>query len=423
MRAAGNLEIRSMRERGEMTRRECLAAAAALLASSTVPAGSDARQSLMSPAAFGVKGVYLNNALHHPLPLDTARAMQAYISSRTQAAFATSREGQEFRTRAITMFGSLINASPEELMFVPSTTYGENMLVAALGLTERAGRVVSDVLHFKGSLYQYSRLSNYGLNFVLVPMRDNRIHFEDLDRAITPGTDLVSVSMVSNVNGFAHDLKALCTLAHERGALVYADVIQAVGAVSLDVKETGIDFCACSGFKWLMAESGAGFLYARKDHIPRLKRVLSGYHQIRRFTYHVFPYDSPSQSAFDFEAEAGLEGQLGIGSISNAAIVAMAQSLDIITRLGVETIANHRQPLLRRLESALPAMGAQSMTPAGSTSPVATFIYPNAEERLGTKLMKAGINIELYPNRIRISPSVYNSTDDVDDLIDVLSKA
>lgn len=377
----------------------------------------------MSAAEFGIKGIYLNGALHHPLPRSTANAMRAYIEARTQSTFATSREGQEFRTRALATFASLINASPEELMFVPSTTYGENMLVAALGLTNRTGRVVSDVLHFKGSLYQYSRLSDYGLNFVLVPMRDNRIHFEDLDRAITPGTDLVSVSMVSYVNGFAHDLKALCTLAHRRGALVYVDVVQAVGAVPLDVKETGIDFCACSGFKWLMAESGAGFVYARRDLIPRLKRVLSGYQQIKSFTYHIFPYDSAGKNAFDFDAEAGLDGQLGIGSISNAAIVALAQSLDMITRLGVNTIENHRQPLLRRLESTLPMMGIRSMTPAGSTSPIATFIYPNAMERLQTRLAKAQINIELYADRIRISPSVYNSMDDIDCLIDVLSKA
>ena len=63
-----------------------------------------------------------------------------------------------------------------------------------------------------------------------------------MDKAIDRNTRLVSLALVSNVNGFMHDCKAVSDLAHARGAYVFADIIQAVGAVPVDVKALGIDF-------------------------------------------------------------------------------------------------------------------------------------------------------------------------------------
>ena len=84
-------------------------------------------------------------------------------------------------------------------------------------------------------------------------------------KAIDKNTRLVSMALVSNVNGFMHDAKAVSAIAHARGALVFADIIQAVGAVPVDVKALGIDFASSGTYKWLMGERGIGFLYVRED--------------------------------------------------------------------------------------------------------------------------------------------------------------
>jgi hypothetical protein len=78
--------------------------------------------------------------------------------------------------------------------------------------------------------------------------REGRIAPEDMARAITPGTKLVSVSAVSTYNGFQHDLKAISAMAHKVGALVYADIIHAAGAVPVDVKL--IDAEGAKSFSW-----------------------------------------------------------------------------------------------------------------------------------------------------------------------------
>jgi selenocysteine lyase/cysteine desulfurase len=403
-----------------ITRRDCLVGAGAFVACAGVVSECAAATPLIAPSAFAVKGINLNGASHHPLPVCTANALRSYADARSGGQFVPGLQGHEALRRAIACLAGLMNANVDELMLVPSATYGENMLVSALGIAGRGARVVSDILHFKSSLYQYGVLAGRGLDFTVVPMRNGGIELEDLDRAITPGTDLVSVSLVSYENGFTHDIKALSELAHKRGALLYVDVTQGAGAVPLNVKVLDIDACACSGFKWLMGESGAGFLYVRRELHPRLQRVLCGYHQLKKFEYHAFPLETPSHKLFEFQAEDDLNGHLAIGSISNAGIVALATSLEFVAGLGVQAIEEHRQPLLRELEISMAEAGIKSWTPAGSRSPIATYIYPNIGALLGEKLDRVGINVTLATHRIRVSPSVYNSLDDIAQLTQIL---
>jgi selenocysteine lyase/cysteine desulfurase len=65
------------------------------------------------------------------------------------------------------------------------------------------------------------------------------------------------------VNGFQHDVKRVCEIAHAKDVMVYADIIQAAGNVPVDVKDWGVDATCCATYKWLMS-SGTAFLYVRK---------------------------------------------------------------------------------------------------------------------------------------------------------------
>src|SRR6185436_19187862 len=123
-------------------------------------------------------------------------------------------------------------------------------------------------------------LKKQGLDVrVVKPTKDFRIDITDLKRAVDRRTRLIEVSSASMYNGFQHDLKAVCDLAHAHGAYVYADIIHSAGAEPFDVKATGIDFAACSSFKWLMGDFGMGFLYAREELYDKIRRPVVGYYQ------------------------------------------------------------------------------------------------------------------------------------------------
>jgi selenocysteine lyase/cysteine desulfurase len=368
--------------------------------------------------------VCLNNARWHPIGLGATRAVQQYLDYKAGGGGTDADYGGGLQNRAKELFAKLINAHPAEVSFVPSTTVGENLVAASLDLPRAGGNVVTDALHFEGSLYQYGELAKQGLELRIArphtAPEDWRIDLSDLDRLIDRKTKLVAVSLVSMVNGFQHDLKALCDLAHSRGARVYADAVQAVGAVPVDVRASGVDFLACSSYKWLMGDMGLGFLYVREDLLDRLPRTQYGFRQLERVQYHVFPYDPPGEAVMDWTPSRSAGGHFEVGTVSNTTAACLTYSLDYILRLGVENIQVYRQPLLHHLQSELPRLGFQAMTPADSTSPIVAFAKRDVGE-LSARLKSARIDIAVYPHRIRISPSVYNDRADIDKLLEVLS--
>lgn len=373
-----------------------------------------------SAAAFDIQGTYLNNASTHPLPLRVRAAMEAYLDRR-------SVNGRN-RTRMLAgdgnpkeLFGQLINADPASLAMVPSTSFGESFIIAGLGLAGSGARVVTDALHFMGSLYSYGQLAEQGLELEVLRPVDNRIPLEAWDRAITPGTRLVSLSAVTMTTGLVQDLRAICEIAHSRGALVYADVIQAVGAVPFDVQETGVDFCACSSYKWLMGDFGAGFLYVRPDRLDQLQRTHLGYRQLAAFSSHVLPFDPPGEAAFEAAPRTDAAGLFEIGTLASATQAALVASLGMLLETGVESLHAHRQPLLDRLQDALPALGYIPLTPREGASPIVAFARKDFGASHGQRLRDAGITVGVYPHRLRVSPSIYNTMDEIEQLIEVLA--
>jgi len=377
--------------------------------------------SLPCPQLFSIKNNYLNAAYTHPMSIASASAVKEYISFRLM----NGNIRESFKTewdKVREMYASLINASPYEIAWIPSTMTGENMIVNGLGIPLSKARIVTDGYHFDGSLYMYSQLEKTGIDLHIIKPENNRITLEQIDKAITPGTKLVAVSFVSMVNGFQHDLKKLCEIAHSRGALVYADVIQAVGAVPLDVHDCKVDFCAASSFKWLMGDFGAGFLYVSKESMPFLRRSQYGYRQVTGMTSHWLPFDPPGNDPYEFSAGDTAASFFEVGSLANEAVIALGESLKFISQAGVEAISLHRQPMLKMIRTKLPSLGFTPLTPEDSTSPIISFACKDARDRLAPKLKEAKISIQLYENRLRISPSVYNSISDIEKLIDVLSK-
>jgi selenocysteine lyase/cysteine desulfurase len=401
-----------------LTRRALLTGTAQLAAATAFRPASGAlpaRRDFAIPAGVA----YLNSAFIHPIPIAAANAATRYIESRT---FSRERwSGDDLAVKVRAQFASLINASAAEISLVESTSRGENLIVNGLGLTSNAGNVVTDALHFEGSLILYGELQKRGLDLRLVRPDDWRIDLADMERAIDRKTRLVAVSLVSWYNGFQHDLKRVCELAHANGAYVYADIVQAAGNTPIDVRASGVDFCACSSFKWLMGDFGLGFLYVREDLLDAvIHRTEYGYQQADT-AMHYLPSDPPSDAPVTWTMHADARAHFQVGTYGQGALNALTESLAYLERIGVDRIHAHRQPLLRRLHEALPRLGFTSITPPGTTSAIAAFTAPSAEKRFAMRLKQANVSVTLSGERLRVSPSLFNDVHDVERLLDALS--
>ena len=362
----------------------------------------------------------LNNARWHPLSLGAKKAIVDYLEYKSAGGGSMPQYSAQQQERVKQLYANLIGAHSSEISFVPSTLAGENLIVAALGLPAAGGNVVTDALHFEGSLYLYGELQRQGLDVRILKPKAGRIELNDLEKEIDKNTKLVAVSLVSMINGFQHDLKAVCERAHAKGAYVFADIVQAAGAVPIDAHACGVDFSAGASYKWLMGDMGLGFLYVREELLARLRRPQYGYRQLSAMEYHVFPYDTPGNAVFDWKQKNDAAGHFEVGTVSNTTVAALSFSLEWLQQIGVSAIQAHRQPLLQRLQQELPRLGFEPMTPPDSTSPIVAFACKDTE-RLAKKLNAAKIDIAVYPHRVRISPSLYNGADDVEKLLQCLA--
>ena len=356
---------------------------------------------------------YLNAASIHPMSAPAARRLQRYIDVRLNGVRPDPRETDTAMQEDLkSRFAALINATPREIAFIQNTSDGENIVVMGMDLGKRGGNVVLDELHFTTSLYMYKTLEARGLELRIVKHRDWKIDPADMSRAIDRNTRLVSMALVSNVNGFMHDARAVADAAHAHGAYLYADIVQAVGAVPVDVKAMGIDFAATATYKWLMGERGFGYLYVREDLQDRvLPTTRYGHRQVANFNRVALSWE-PLPGAARYET----------GTIPTALAAVSHESLQYLDRLGLDKIQMHARRLIGRLQKELPPMGYPSLTPADTPTPIVAFQLRDPAA-VAKRLRDANVAATIIEpeQRMRLSVSVFNTDADIDRVLQVLS--
>ena len=356
---------------------------------------------------------YLNSAALHPVGTFAANAMKGVIDNRLlgpgegRADF-NARAQEELKKK----FGAMINAAPTEIAYIANTSDGENIVVLGLDLPKQKGaNVVIDELHFTSSLYMYKELEKQGVALRIVKHKNWKIDPEDMSRMIDRNTKLVSIALVSNVNGFMHDCKAVSAIAHARGALVFADIIQAVGAVPVDVKALGIDFASSGTYKWLMGERGIGFLYVREDlQGTVLPTTRYGHRQVSNFNRAQLTWE-PQPGAARYET----------GGIPVVLAAGVNAGIDYVNKLGLSNIRTHAKQLTDRLQTELPPLGYKSLTPRETETPIVAFELKDAAAT--QKALQAGKvagTIIGNENRLRLAVSVFNNHEDIDRVVAVL---
>lgn len=372
----------------------------------------------MQFAANGYQ-VSLNNARWHPLSRGSQEAVAAYLEYKRRGVWTPDDAVAAMQHAVRASFAALVHAEAAEIAFVPSTTTAENLIVSALGFPGTKGNIVTDALHFEGSLYLYDALARAGVEVRVVRPREWSIRMEDVAAAVDGGTRLVAVSQVSYLNGFEHDVKALAELAHGHGAFLYVDAVQAAGCVPIDVRATGVDALAAASYKWLMGDMGLGFLYVRQAALGALKRPVYGYRQLEQFAYHAFPWNGPGHYPVEWKQAESAAGYFEVGTYANAVLAALSFSLPWLQQTGVERIQAHAQGMVARLRAEVPKRGYACITPEGSHAPLIAFRVED-EAKTRAALARAKVDVDLGEGRMRVSPSVYNTMDDVERLLAAL---
>lgn len=306
-------------------------------------------------------------------------------------------------------FSRLIRAQIGEVGLVSSTSEGENIVVNSLGL--KAGdNVVIDDLHYMTSLVMYSQLAEtLGIETRIVRNVDGVASPEAFAEMVDENTKLVSVAWISNRNGYRHDLKVLADIAHASGAYLYADAVQGVGMVDLDVGPTGVDFLTTGSYKWLLGGFGVAPFYVRESVMDVVKPDRLGWRMVdERLPDYQYTIYSDAR-------------KFGYATPAFAAIYQLSGSLEYLLNVGTDRIEQHTVALAHRLHAGLTEQGFEVFTPPGNQAAIVSFNHGADYEAISGQLAESGVRLSFRESnaQIRVGPALFNNEQDIDAFLDI----
>jgi selenocysteine lyase/cysteine desulfurase len=357
---------------------------------------------------------YLNHAAVGVLPKRSREAIDAFVRGHAEAGvlgvYMYEGDMPKYRERV----GRFIGAGGDEIAILRNTGDGANVI--ALGLDWQPGdEILLTDNEFPSNAIPWVALRRRGINVRFISSENERMTPDVLRREMTWRTRVVTVSWVSFADGYRHDLAALSEVAHERGALFCVDAIQGLGAFPLDVRAQGIDALYAGGAKWMLSLQGVSLFYLRADLIERLTLGQPGWRSMSDM-WDFLEYDQPYVDDVS-RFEGGTPNFVGALSLERA--------IDTIEEAGTEAIGKHVIGLTDRLCEGLSRLGAdiQTLRGPGISSGIVTFSMPGCDSvAVGKALQSEGIVTTWRASGIRVAPHGYNSADDIDRLLTVLSE-
>jgi selenocysteine lyase/cysteine desulfurase len=224
-------------------------------------------------------------------------------------------------------------------------------------------------------------------------------------------TLIVPLTHVCFKNGFRSEVHAVTQIAHRAGALVMLDNYQDCGTRPVDVKAMDLDFFVTGTLKYLLGPPGLAFMYVRREFISSLVPTVTGWFaQTNPFAFDPQHIDL-SPTARRFES----------GSPSVPNVYAAVPGFHLLQGVGMEDVAAHIKRLAQSLLNCARDLGIRSKTPADSVGPLVVLQCKDST-LLVQKLAERDIVASNRHDGLRISFHVYNTLDDVKEVVEVLKK-
>ncbi len=316
----------------------------------------------------------------------------------------------------------------EEIIFTRGVTEGINLVAATWGrqnIKEGDEIIISGMEHHSNIVPWQMLCLEKKAKLKVIPVNDNgELMMSEFEKLITQKTKLVSIVHASNSLGTINPVKDIIEIAHQHNIPVLVDGAQSSVHLNIDVQDMDCDFFVLSSHK-IYGPTGVGVLYGKKELLEEMPPYMGGGEMIKEVTFERTTYnDLP----YKFEA----------GTPNIADTVAFKAALDFVNEVGKENIRKHEEALTKyAMEKLSKIDGVRLIGTAKHKTSVVSFVVDGVHPQdMGIILDNYGIAVRTghhccqplmnrfeIPGTIRASFAMYNTKEEVDELVKGVEKA
>ncbi|MBO4738452.1 MAG: cysteine desulfurase [Bacteroidales bacterium] len=388
--------------------------------------------SVLQQDIYGKPLIYLDNAATTQKPISVLNAVENYYRSINsnvhRGVHRLSILATEAYEHARISIQQFLNAQhAHEIVFTRGTTESVNLVAQGFAnaiLQQDDEVIVSTMEHHSNIVPWQLAVEKCGAKLKVIPINEiGEIDMEYYQNLFSEKTKIVAVTHVSNVLGTINPIKKMIETAHAHQVPILIDGAQGIKSTKVDVQDLDCDFYCFSGHK-IYAPMGIGVLYGKEKYLEQLPPYQGGGEMIKNVSFEKTTFNS---LPFKFEA--------GTPNVGGA--IGLEAAINFMLKIGIENLLTHDKTLLDYAQKKMQEIeNIHFIGQAKNKAAVISFLLGKAHPAdVGTLLDTMGIAVRTghhcaeplmnrykIPGTVRASFAIYNTKDEIDNLVEALKK-